>query len=220
MANCCSICLEEYGDGVIEITECNHSFHEACIRQWFEQSDFCPLCRHQCQNREDGEIVDIEDDIVDDDDGFIEDFQIHYYNVAEMLPIYDIFQAICLNLPPNHAGQAVRRHRIPAAFQNMMEVLPEDMFLALHNDVGTVEIIHAYLDGEFDRENPIRGYSYDSDYDPDIGRMLWVYESFARNRQINFYEAFERFLNGLRSHEEYILFRTRDQRNMFDRFNR
>ena len=209
----CSICLENLGDGVIEITECNHAFHEQCIQQWFEQSDLCPLCRHRCQNREEGEIED------DEDEGFADDFEVHYYSVAEMLPIYDIFQAICLNLPVNNAGRRVRPHRIPIAFQNMMEVLPEDHFMALHNDVSTVEIIHAYLDGEFDRDVPIRGYSYDSDFDPDIRRMLRVYESFVRNRQVNYYEAFERFLNGLGLQEEYILFRTENQRALFDRFN-
>ena len=205
----CTICQENFDHGVIQITECNHMFHEECIQPWFEQSDECPNCRHP-QNLEEGEI--------EDDEGFVE-FRIHHYSVAEMLPIYDLFQAIALALGPDNEGRAVRPHRIPVAFQNMMEVLPPDEFEAIHDDVHTVEIIHAYLDGEFDRENPVRGYAFNSDYSPDIRRMLNIYESFVRHRQNNFYEAFERFLNSLRAHEEYALFRTRNHRNLFDRFN-
>ena len=223
MADICSICRADFEDGVIQITECNHVFHEECLQTWFQRSNQCPLCRHECHNREVGELEEGEMEEVDigdeEDEGFVEEFRVHYYSVAEMLPIYDVFQAIALALGPNNEGRAVRPHRIPVAFQNMMEVLPHDEFEAIHDDVHTVEIIHAYLDGEFDRENPVRGYSYDSDYDPDIRRMLGIYESFARHRQNNYYQAFERFLNGLRTHEEYVLFRTRNQRSLFDRFN-
>ena len=83
----CPCCLDEIDQDTLEVTECNHRFHQACLQRWLEENNTCPLCRHELQHdeEEDGEI----------DDGFDEDpFEIVYYNVAEMLPIYDIFQAI------------------------------------------------------------------------------------------------------------------------------
>ena len=210
----CPCCLDEIDQDTLEVTECNHRFHQACLQRWLEENNTCPLCRHELQHdeEEDGEI----------DDGFDEEpFEIVYYNVAEMLPIYDIFQAICLNYIMEIDNEARRANprRIPDYFQHMMEILPADEFDMIHQDQNTVEIIYEFLDGRFNTPEPLRRYCYDSDFEPDISRMLHIYEAFARHRDNGYYEAFERFLNGLRTPEEYLLFRTRDHRILFDRHN-
>ena len=210
----CCCCLDEIDQETLEVTECNHRFHQACLQRWLEENNTCPLCRHELRHdeEEEGEI----------DDGFDEEpFEIVYYNVAEMLPIYDIFQAICMNYIMEIDNEARRANprRIPDYFQHMMEILPADEFDMIHQDQNTVEIIYEFLDGRYNTPEPRRRYCYDSDFEPDISRMLNIYEAFARHRDNGYYEAFERFLNGLRTPEEYLLFRTRDHRILFERHN-
>ncbi|XP_058072180.1 E3 ubiquitin-protein ligase RING1-like [Magnolia sinica] len=42
----CRICLDEFGDDMeVKRMSCSHVFHGACITQWLEQSNMCPLCR-------------------------------------------------------------------------------------------------------------------------------------------------------------------------------
>ncbi|XP_058070958.1 NEP1-interacting protein-like 1 [Magnolia sinica] len=42
----CRICLDEFGDDMeVKRMPCSHVFHGACITQWLEQSNMCPLCR-------------------------------------------------------------------------------------------------------------------------------------------------------------------------------
>lgn len=44
----CSICLEEFEcDGKALILSCNHYFHEACIKRWFQEQNFCPICKQE-----------------------------------------------------------------------------------------------------------------------------------------------------------------------------
>ena len=216
----CSICLEPINEDNLEVTECNHRFHHICLQRWFERSNSCPLCRHLLRNQP---IEEIEEGEIDDgiDDGFDDEPEIVYYNVSEMLPIYDIFQAICMNYIMEIDNEARRANprRLPAYFQHMMEILPEQEFEMIHQDQDTVEIIYQFLNGQFDSPEPLRYYCYDSEYDPPIARILNVYESFAQHRQHGYYEAFERFLNALRTDEEFLLFRTRMQHNLFERYN-
>lgn len=41
----CPTCLEEYDDDNPKIiTKCEHHFHLACILEWMERSDTCPVC--------------------------------------------------------------------------------------------------------------------------------------------------------------------------------
>lgn len=41
----CPICLEEYDDENPKLmTKCEHHFHLACILEWMERSDICPVC--------------------------------------------------------------------------------------------------------------------------------------------------------------------------------
>ncbi|KAJ0970279.1 hypothetical protein J5N97_023156 [Dioscorea zingiberensis] len=41
----CPICLEEYDfENPRNITKCDHHFHLACILEWMERSDTCPVC--------------------------------------------------------------------------------------------------------------------------------------------------------------------------------
>ncbi|XP_077241974.1 putative E3 ubiquitin-protein ligase RHB1A [Tasmannia lanceolata] len=41
----CPTCLEEYDlENPRIITKCNHNFHLACILEWMERSDTCPIC--------------------------------------------------------------------------------------------------------------------------------------------------------------------------------
>ena len=39
----CSVCMDELTKPVK--LSCGHVFCEACIAQWFEKEDTCPLCR-------------------------------------------------------------------------------------------------------------------------------------------------------------------------------
>lgn len=42
----CSVCLEKYKKNqIIMILPCNHKFHYKCMKPWFKNSVFCPLCR-------------------------------------------------------------------------------------------------------------------------------------------------------------------------------
>ena len=44
----CSICLEEFvfdDDNVVETTNCNHCFHEECIKRWLRIRTTCPNCQ-------------------------------------------------------------------------------------------------------------------------------------------------------------------------------
>ncbi|KAL6181898.1 hypothetical protein ACLB2K_048546 [Fragaria x ananassa] len=41
----CPTCLEEYdGENPRITTKCDHHFHLACILEWMERSDTCPMC--------------------------------------------------------------------------------------------------------------------------------------------------------------------------------
>ncbi|CAN8230885.1 unnamed protein product [Cochlearia groenlandica] len=41
----CPICLEEYeGENPRLLTKCGHDFHLACILEWMERSEACPVC--------------------------------------------------------------------------------------------------------------------------------------------------------------------------------
>ncbi|CAH8360086.1 unnamed protein product [Eruca vesicaria subsp. sativa] len=41
----CPICLEEYDiDNPKLLTKCGHDFHLACILEWMERSEACPVC--------------------------------------------------------------------------------------------------------------------------------------------------------------------------------
>lgn len=44
----CSICFESFIDvDVIRKTKCNHSFCDACIKEWLNKSSRCPLCNNE-----------------------------------------------------------------------------------------------------------------------------------------------------------------------------
>ena len=46
----CSICMDEYEPtSSMTITECNHSFHKDCIKEWskYIENLSCPNCRHE-----------------------------------------------------------------------------------------------------------------------------------------------------------------------------
>ncbi|KAA3449421.1 E3 ubiquitin-protein ligase isoform X1 [Gossypium australe] len=45
----CPTCLEEYdAENPKIITKCEHHFHLACILEWMERSDTCPVCDKVC----------------------------------------------------------------------------------------------------------------------------------------------------------------------------
>ena len=43
----CSICLEKINkcERNITLTECNHTFHKKCLKQWLNKNNTCPNCR-------------------------------------------------------------------------------------------------------------------------------------------------------------------------------
>tara|TARA_B100000674_G_scaffold276706_1_gene228538 strand:- start:140 stop:562 length:423 start_codon:yes stop_codon:yes gene_type:complete len=47
LLNECTVCLEKYKKNEkIIVLPCNHNFHEACIKEWFEKDNrSCPNCR-------------------------------------------------------------------------------------------------------------------------------------------------------------------------------
>lgn len=40
----CTICLEPLGNSNFCLLSCNHYYHENCIKEWYNQRPFCPLC--------------------------------------------------------------------------------------------------------------------------------------------------------------------------------
>ena len=45
MADECTICLLQYTEESKKTTECNHIFHNECIKIWLQTNISCPLCR-------------------------------------------------------------------------------------------------------------------------------------------------------------------------------
>jgi hypothetical protein len=42
----CPICLQGYSDdSIIFILDCNHTYHEQCIKEWAITNRTCPMCR-------------------------------------------------------------------------------------------------------------------------------------------------------------------------------
>lgn len=48
----CVICFDDFQeDDELRVLQCNHYFHDACIRTWFERSVSCPICRRTYNNK-------------------------------------------------------------------------------------------------------------------------------------------------------------------------
>ena len=50
MDDTCPICYDSLENGEVKITDCNHTFHRRCIKQWIRQKKHlgkvpCPMCR-------------------------------------------------------------------------------------------------------------------------------------------------------------------------------
>ena len=46
----CPICIEEFTENIekrLVLTDCNHCYHENCLREWIIQHSNCPVCRHE-----------------------------------------------------------------------------------------------------------------------------------------------------------------------------
>ena len=41
----CPICKETFGRKKVVSLNCEHSFHESCIKEWTKWGNYCPLCR-------------------------------------------------------------------------------------------------------------------------------------------------------------------------------
>jgi hypothetical protein len=46
-ANECSICLDEFGEKNICITECGHKYHTSCLMTWLQKEETCPNCKNE-----------------------------------------------------------------------------------------------------------------------------------------------------------------------------
>jgi hypothetical protein len=42
----CVICQEPLHENCVQLHQCNHTFHNTCIRTWFQTSPRCPTCRN------------------------------------------------------------------------------------------------------------------------------------------------------------------------------
>ena len=42
----CAVCQDALASSAVRLRHCQHHFHSSCIRQWFETSVRCPVCRH------------------------------------------------------------------------------------------------------------------------------------------------------------------------------
>jgi hypothetical protein len=51
----CAVCMEHDRRGEFNTPwrrlDCNHEFHQPCIDQWYNQSVYCPVCRHDIRER-------------------------------------------------------------------------------------------------------------------------------------------------------------------------
>jgi hypothetical protein len=51
----CAVCMEHDRRGEFNTPwrrlDCNHEFHQPCIDQWYNQSVYCPVCRHDVRER-------------------------------------------------------------------------------------------------------------------------------------------------------------------------
>lgn len=43
----CSICCDKLFNQNTEKLQCGHTFHEECVKEWFERDNRCPLCRNE-----------------------------------------------------------------------------------------------------------------------------------------------------------------------------
>ena len=48
--NNCSICFENIPLNSEYITECQHYYHDKCIKKWLHKSTKCPICRQDINN--------------------------------------------------------------------------------------------------------------------------------------------------------------------------
>jgi hypothetical protein len=60
----CSICLEDiYPCEIIQILNCNHSYHRSCIKKWKQvtpnQKAGCPICRNIIENSDPENISEL-----------------------------------------------------------------------------------------------------------------------------------------------------------------
>ena len=42
----CAVCQDALASSAVRLRHCQHHFHSSCIRQWFQTSVRCPVCRH------------------------------------------------------------------------------------------------------------------------------------------------------------------------------
>ena len=212
----CSICLLQIiGDQ--RTTACGHCFHNACLDRWLNQSETCPLCRAALPRLP--QLIVDDDETDAEDEGMEEDFDIFFYAPSEMLPLFYFFQAITISRFPNTSSAAMQRIA-PGLFQMMMDVVPQEDFDHLiddHEGWERQEIINNFFEGTYDDDAPVRGYTYDAEFDPSMHRMIAIYESFISftGYRNDSYGLFEAFLNRLNNQEQYLLFRTRQYQAVF-----
>ena len=58
MAEECCICLEEGSNKFMKLN-CDHLFHEKCIKDWIRENNSCPICREKFPEKEDENTSDI-----------------------------------------------------------------------------------------------------------------------------------------------------------------
>ena len=46
----CSICFENIRFPQQAILKCQHGFHFSCLKEWFKESQTCPICRQNISN--------------------------------------------------------------------------------------------------------------------------------------------------------------------------
>ena len=88
----CIICIENIKKHEIIFLNCNHFFHNNCIKKWQKINNSCPCCRENISVKKSNIIINIES-IVDD---IFSLENLHEDNVYSYIIGYFLYFSICL----------------------------------------------------------------------------------------------------------------------------
>ena len=109
----CSICIDEFTDSVshnaIQLVLCDHIFGSACLLEWLNTANTCPLCRTKLFKSDDQPVLSVEaseesygpfsDSGWESDDAF-EDSDWEEEGTGELLYTPDLLDILVSGFPP------------------------------------------------------------------------------------------------------------------------